>query len=705
MKNNIKGSGISRKFLITAAICFVTLVFAFCGASGASAQTNLSPIKIMIAEGEYEKAETSLKDHIKANPSDHEAHFTLGNLYLKKEKYGEAADEFKEALKLQPSNINYKISVADALFQKGDLDAALTSYNTLIDEGEKTSHICRQVAQIYYRKNDNAKAEEALNEALKINPAQTDIYIQLAQVQSAAGKNKEAAENYEKATAQGNQPAEVLYSLAAAYENCGETDKAIKTYETIAKDYPGERDAYLKLIKLYRDKNNITASVGAWFSYSFFGASIDKLLLFFLSIGFIFFFFFMAFRVLNSILLFPIILILGATKNVSSLENMAKLTSIYAIDILTLLCYYEITLIDPAHAEAWRQMGMYHERKGKPEQAEACFKKSIESNPKRSEGWFSLGQILLGKDKAKEAELNFKKALELDQDNFMIWYYLGLSLYEQGSYEEAAEASRHAIEINKSFSPALDLLIESSESYGNLKIVGETLEDLLRAEPRNIKYLIEMGNVLLTTGKAKDSLIHFEKSIEVAPESFEAWYNFGLAQREAGLLDNAEVSIQKSLELAPNSAWIYASFGLTYIMKNQFQRAEEVIKQSLTLDPGSSYSHYLMGLLTKDKNPELSKTHLRFAVDYFKSESKTTAKPWHKANEFECLGLVHFLSGNKKEAEEALNNAVKFAQATPDGIWIFSEEKMKLTSREDFLAECNKKLQEIIPGGKKIEEA
>jgi tetratricopeptide (TPR) repeat protein len=287
----------------------------------------------------------------------------------------------------------------------------------------------------------------------------------------------------------------------------------------------------------------------------------------------------------------------------------------------------------------------------------------------------------------------------------MVWYYLGLALYEQENFEDAMKAGKHAIDINKSFMPALDLLIESGESCGNLEFVKETLEDLIRSEPRNIKYLIELGNILLTTGKAKDSLIHFEKSIEVAPESYEAWYNFGLAQREAGLLDNAIVSIQKSLELAPNSAWIYTSFGLTYIMKDQKTRAEEVIKQSLNLDPVSSYAHYLMGILTKEKNPEVSKTHFRFAVDYFNSETKNSAKPWHKANEFECISIVHFLTGNIAAAEESMQNAIKFAKATPEKIWIFSEEKMKLTDKEDFLNECSRKLKEIKPGGKKVEKA
>jgi superkiller protein 3 len=55
-------------------------------------------------------------------------------------------------------------------------------------------------------------------------------------------------------------------------------------------------------------------------------------------------------------------------------------------------------------------------RAGKPAEAIACLRKSLELDPKSATAWFNLGVVLRQQGKRDEAIACFRKALELDPD-------------------------------------------------------------------------------------------------------------------------------------------------------------------------------------------------------------------------------------------------------------------------------------------------
>lgn len=652
--------------------------------------------KQLIWEEKIEEAEALLETLLEDNPNSSALNYELGSLFFRQNKIDEALPLLKAAAEIEPHNPQYKEMLGAVYFRKGQWEKSLDIYKSLINSNQGTSTVYFQTAQIYNRLGDTGKALDYAETAHSKNPFDKRIMLFLAEGYRYLGDYKKSALYYEtvlKESFSGKK--EIMYQLADVYEESGQFDDAVRVLTQIAETYAGEREAYSRLATIHRMRGNMGASLKAWVSHQFAGMTFSEAVFFLLSLALFALLFMHIFKLVNAMILFPIILVLGAFKKISFLEYLGKIIPRYTWDSLSFLCFYYITHIKPDYAPAWYHLGAYYERNHCIYRARTCFEKAVKYDPQYEEALHSLGVVYVRTKRYKQAEVYLKKALEKDEENFLTWYSLGVSYYEQGSFEEAMTSAKQAVLLERNFTPAVDLLIESCESLGDLDFGRNSLESLLQKDPRNVKYLIEMGNLLLTSGRAKESLDFFERSIESRPNSYEAWYNYGVAQREAGLIDNAAASIEKAMTLSPDSSWLYASFGLTCIIKNQHSQAEKILRKALELDPLSAYSHFLLGIILKSTDPDKSKRHIEMSIDFFEKEIEKLKKPWHIANEFQCIGIASIISGRKDKAKEAFNSAIKYAQVTPENIWIFSEKKMKLTTKEEFLQECIKKLDEF----------
>jgi len=659
----------------------------------------LEKARELIWWGNDTEAEKLLIRTANSQPKNAEAYFLLGDFYLRKEKYKKAINRLKKAVELQPDNVKFRERLGSAYLARGDTEPAYREYKSLYESGERSSRVNRQIGIIYMRNRHYNMAVEYLEESLWRDPDNYSTYLLLGRALEDSGNHRKAVRYYRKALSLGLVSKEILYNLANTYQELGKSKEAIDTYKRITREYQNEREAYRSLARLQRQEGNYISSFSSWILYHSSGWSINNIFLFLLVIGAISILFFAGAKIISTIVLIPFVLFFGGIRNIRMLEILGNIAIYHELDYVSLLCFYEISLIDPSNAKAWHNLGSFFERRGKLDLALKYFNRSIEKDPSLSRAWQSTGIVHLRKNEYNKAGSYFKKALELDDNDVQSWYHLGRTYFEEESYVESMQSAKTALDIDNSFYPALDLLMESCECNGDLEFAKNTLEELLVKDRRNIKYLMEMGNLLITCGRAKESLEYFEESIEISPDSYEAWYNYGIAQREAGLLDNAIVSIEKATQISPDSPWLYVSFALTCMMNKKIEKAEDILKKSLEMDPLSSYSHYLLGIIFSRTDIGRARRHVEKALNFFEEEIIELKKPWHKANEYECIGIAFTISGQKEKAHEAFTNAIKYAHVTPETIRIFSEKEMKLIEKEEFVRECKEKLREIIPGG------
>ncbi len=119
-----------------------------------------------LSEKSPHEAETLLLRAIKSDPKSVQAHFQLGLLFMKQEKYAKAIGVYKSAAKLDPQ------------FPE-------TFFN---------------LAYIYYAKKDYARAEEMYGRVVQLAPPYLDeALFNLAMVQEKQGKRAESIKNLERA--------------------------------------------------------------------------------------------------------------------------------------------------------------------------------------------------------------------------------------------------------------------------------------------------------------------------------------------------------------------------------------------------------------------------------------------------------------------------------------------------------------------------
>jgi len=118
------------------------------------------------------------------------------------------------------------------------------------------------------------------------------------------------------------------------------------------------------------------------------------------------------------------------------------------------------------------------------------------------------------------------------------------------------------------------------------------------AMPAKAARAFEKGTSLLLNGDAEASLSYFASVIELAPSSYRAHHNLGLAHYRLGQLDAAAQDFQTSIDLTGGS-FAPSLFGLSMIFyqRSQFPDAESLIRKGLFLNPGSPIGKYCLGLV------------------------------------------------------------------------------------------------------------
>src|SRR5208283_3740618 len=65
---------------------------------------------------------------------------------------------------------------------------------------------------------------------------------------------------------------------------------------------------------------------------------------------------------------------------------------------------------------------------------------------------------------------------------------------------------------------------------------------------------INLGNTLLQKGKVDEAIAHYQKVLQIKPDSAEAHYNLGNALLKKGSPDEAIAHYQKALQIKPDYA-------------------------------------------------------------------------------------------------------------------------------------------------------
>ena len=160
-------------------------------------------------------------------------------------------------------------------------------------------------------------------------------------------------------------------------------------------------------------------------------------------------------------------------------------------DAEAVLAFLEAVRLDPDLAEAHFRLGLGYESLGKREEAEAEYKKAVETYKKYfeeheddAEAHYALGQTYANLGQYSEAIREYRAATKLKEDDPDIYYDLGIAHTKLAQYDAAAAAFSKSLEIDPDYYRAQDGLDEAKEGIKRIRAGRKHQEDLLKKQQK-----------------------------------------------------------------------------------------------------------------------------------------------------------------------------------------------------------------------------
>ena len=166
--------------------------------------------------------------------------------------------------------------------------------------------------------------------------------------------------------------------------------------------------------------------------------------------------------------------------------------------------------LDPTLSEAHFRLGLAYEALNKAQEADAEYKKAVESykkyfendqNEADAEAHYQLGQAYAGLHQYSDAIREFRQATKIRSDDADIYYDLGMAHTRLAQYSEAAAAFSKSLDIDPENYRAQDALDEAKEGMKRIQSGRKHQEDLLKKEKE--EELKKAGEAAPTASPAK----------------------------------------------------------------------------------------------------------------------------------------------------------------------------------------------------------
>lgn len=167
-------AGGKSPFLYLLLVCLCCLpVFSYTGTvcagqnDPALSRSGFADALRLYKEGATDKAIDKMREVIKADPQNADAHEELGYMFLKKKEFDHALNAFRSALKINPRMRTARTGVGITLYEKGDLDGAQAALIDALVLNPYPSRAHYALGLVYEARNDYKKSIREYKEGLK----------------------------------------------------------------------------------------------------------------------------------------------------------------------------------------------------------------------------------------------------------------------------------------------------------------------------------------------------------------------------------------------------------------------------------------------------------------------------------------------------------------------------------------------------------
>lgn len=251
--------------------------------------------------------------------------------------------------------------------------------------------------------------------------------------------------------------------------------------------------------------------------------------------------------------------------------------------------YHHILNADPDQTDALHLLALVHKGAGRHAEARALFEQALRLRPEMSDARLNFATFLKTRGEIDTAAAHLRVAVTFDPAVALAWQVLGSIALEGGSagYARALELLDRAVALDPCHGEAhyqRGIILRQMERVDEA-IVSQRLAIAKGMEGPGA--YMALGNSLLGKGEEAAGVAALQAALSIAPDSREAWYNFGNALYASGNNAAALTAYARSERLGLPIARTRQAAMLVEL--GHHAEAEAALLQSLPL-PGTEVS-------------------------------------------------------------------------------------------------------------------
>jgi tetratricopeptide (TPR) repeat protein len=207
----------------------------------------------------FSQAEKELEAATTLNPANHQAAFSLGQVYADQKKWEKAIDAFSLAVKDEPTEAMYHYKLGQAYFEGEKLDPAKKELDRALSLNKRLFKAHWYVGRILEHDRKFKEAAASYTESCRLNPGFGKPFIDLGRLYyewdflteavSVLGQGAQYSRDDEDLT-------NIYYYLGMAHDGLKQYDKAVDAYLAAIKSGKGNVEARLQAGMSYANKGD-----------------------------------------------------------------------------------------------------------------------------------------------------------------------------------------------------------------------------------------------------------------------------------------------------------------------------------------------------------------------------------------------------------------------------------------------------------------
>lgn len=206
----------------------------------------------------YTAAIKHLKKAVAKYPDNHQALYTLGQIYSDQKKWDKAVEALEGAIRVKKDDAMYQMLLGIAEYNQGKADVAQKYLERAVEIEERLARANYYLGRVYRDKDQPQDAAEKWTRAAMLDPTYGKPFVSLGEMYLTWDMVSEAIRVLEqgKDTVLGDDLTNVFYYLGLAYDAEKKWDKSIEAYSSAIDAEKGNLDAKFQRGLAYAKKGN-----------------------------------------------------------------------------------------------------------------------------------------------------------------------------------------------------------------------------------------------------------------------------------------------------------------------------------------------------------------------------------------------------------------------------------------------------------------